>query len=41
MKRQQGGPEGLLLFESEPDLSGAVRQGSMPPWSVLWLLAPG
>jgi maltooligosyltrehalose trehalohydrolase len=33
--------EGTLLFESEPGLSGTVRQGSMPPWSVLWLLVPG
>jgi maltooligosyltrehalose trehalohydrolase len=34
-------PEGTLVFESEPDLSGMVRRGSMPSWSVLWLLAPG
>jgi maltooligosyltrehalose trehalohydrolase len=32
-------PEGATLFESEPDLAGGVRQGSMPGWSVLWLLA--
>jgi maltooligosyltrehalose trehalohydrolase len=32
-------PEGAPLFESAPDLSRAVRQGSLPPWSVLWLLA--
>jgi maltooligosyltrehalose trehalohydrolase len=34
-------PEGTLVFESEPDLRDMVRGGSMPPWSVLWLLAPG
>jgi maltooligosyltrehalose trehalohydrolase len=34
-------PEGALLFESEPDLAGIIRQGRMPPWSVLWLLASG
>jgi maltooligosyltrehalose trehalohydrolase len=34
-------PEDTLLFESEPDLASAVRGGSMPPWSVLWLLASG
>jgi malto-oligosyltrehalose trehalohydrolase len=32
-------PQGTPLFESEPGLSDVVRQGSMPPWSVLWLLA--
>jgi Domain of unknown function (DUF3459) len=31
--------EGTPLFETEPGLSGTARQGSMPPWSVLWLLA--
>ena len=34
-------PEGTLVFESEPDLRDMVRRGSMPPWSVLWLLAAG
>jgi maltooligosyltrehalose trehalohydrolase len=34
-------PEGTLVFESDPDLRDMVRRGSMPPWSVLWLLAPG
>jgi malto-oligosyltrehalose trehalohydrolase len=34
-------PQGTPLFESEPGLSDVVRQGSMPPWSVLWLLASG
>ena len=34
-------PEGTLVFESAPDLPGMVRRGSMPAWSVLWLLAPG
>jgi hypothetical protein len=31
--------EGTPLFESEPGLAGMIQQGSMPPWSVLWLLA--
>jgi 1,4-alpha-glucan branching enzyme len=32
-------PEGTSLFESEAELAGLVRQGSMPLWSVLWLLS--
>jgi hypothetical protein len=32
-------PEGSLLFETEPDLLSAVRGGTAPPWSTLWLLA--
>jgi maltooligosyltrehalose trehalohydrolase len=34
-------PAGTLLFETEPDLLDSVQRGSAPPWSVLWLLAPG
>jgi maltooligosyltrehalose trehalohydrolase len=34
-------PGGTPLFESEPGLSGLVRNGNLPPWSVLWLLASG
>jgi 1,4-alpha-glucan branching enzyme len=34
-------PAGSLLFESAPDLLQSLQQGSAPPWSVLWLLAPG
>jgi malto-oligosyltrehalose trehalohydrolase len=32
-------PEGSLLFETEPDLLSAIRGGTAPPWSTLWLLA--
>jgi malto-oligosyltrehalose trehalohydrolase len=32
--------EGELLFASHPDLPAQARQGRLPPWSVLWLLAP-
>jgi maltooligosyltrehalose trehalohydrolase len=32
-------PTGERLFESAPDLVATVRQGGIPPWSVLWLLA--
>ncbi len=34
-------PAGLPVFESAPDLQRSMQQGSAPPWSVLWLLAPG
>jgi len=34
-------PAGSALFESAPDLQQSLRQGHAPPWSVLWLLAPG
>jgi maltooligosyltrehalose trehalohydrolase len=30
--------EGALLFASHPDLPAQARQGSLPPWAVLWLL---
>ncbi|MGH6904358.1 MAG: malto-oligosyltrehalose trehalohydrolase, partial [Geminicoccaceae bacterium] len=32
--------EGELLFASHPDLRDQLREGRLPPWSVLWLLAP-
>jgi maltooligosyltrehalose trehalohydrolase len=32
-------PEGAVLMETEPGLLALAREGSAPPWSVLWLLA--
>jgi maltooligosyltrehalose trehalohydrolase len=31
--------EGEVLFASDPDLIAELREGRMPPWSVLWVLA--
>jgi maltooligosyltrehalose trehalohydrolase len=31
--------EGEVLFASHPDLLAELREGHVPPWSVLWLLA--
>jgi maltooligosyltrehalose trehalohydrolase len=30
--------EGAVLYASPPDVSDDLRQGRLPPWSVLWLL---
>lgn len=32
-------PAGEVLFETAPELQRAARDGHLPPWSVLWLLA--
>jgi maltooligosyltrehalose trehalohydrolase len=31
---------GDVLFANHPDLSGELRAGRLPPWSVRWLLHP-
>jgi maltooligosyltrehalose trehalohydrolase len=32
---------GEVVFETHPDLRAQLGAGRLPPWSVIWLLAPG
>jgi maltooligosyltrehalose trehalohydrolase len=34
----RGSVDGELLFEAKPNLAEELRQGRMPPWTVVWLL---